>query len=66
VVSKIRYLKVIIGRNLNFAEYVDYIGRKVGTKLSVLRRIGKDMRCIVYKSVTAFIRVLCVSIDKCT
>jgi len=52
-----RYLEVIIDRNLNFAEHVDYIGRKVGTKLGVLQKVGKDMiphmRCIVYKSVVA-------------
>jgi len=57
MVSKIRYLGVIIDRNLNFAEHVDYIGREVGIKLGVLRRVGKDMtpcmRCIVYKSVVA-------------
>jgi len=57
VVSKMRYLGVIIDRNLNYVEYVDYIGRKVGTKLDVLRRIGKDvtpyMRCVLYKSVVA-------------
>jgi len=31
-----RYLGIIIDRNLNFAEHVDYIGRKVKTKLDVL------------------------------
>jgi len=43
---------------LNFTAHVDYIGRKIGTKLDVLRRVGKDMtlnmRCIVYKSVAVF------------
>jgi len=33
VVSKIKYLGVIINRNLNFTEHVDYIGKKVGAKL---------------------------------
>jgi len=50
IASKIKYLGVIIDRNLNFTEHVDYIGRKVGVKLGVLRTVGKDMtpymRCI--------------------
>jgi len=66
VVSKIKYLGVMIDRNLNFTEHVDYISRKVGAKLDVLRRIGKDMtpymRCIVYKSVIA--PLLCLSINR--
>jgi len=57
VVNKIRYLRVIIDKNLNFVEHVDYIGRKKGAKLGVLRRVGNYMtpymRCIVYKSVIA-------------
>jgi len=48
---------VVIDSNLNFAEHVNYIGRKVGTKLNGLRRVGNDMtpymRCIVYRSVIA-------------
>jgi len=36
VVSKIRYLGVIIDRNLNFAEYVDYTSRKLGANLGIL------------------------------
>jgi len=48
------------------AEHVDYIDRKVGTKLYVLRRVGKDMisymRCIVYKSVIAPLFEYCASV----
>jgi len=70
VVSKIRYLGVIIDRNLNFAEYVDYISRKLGAKLGVLRRVGKDvisyMRYIVLyiycKSVVAPLFEYCTSV----
>jgi len=66
VVSKIRYLGVIIDRNLNFAKHIDYLSRKVGTKPSVLRRVGKDMtpymRCIVYKSVVAPLFEYCASV----
>jgi len=55
VVNKIKYLEVIIDRNLNFAAHVDYIGRKVGTKLGLTK--SKDMtpymRYIVYKLVVA-------------
>jgi len=43
VVSKIKYLGVMIDRNVNFTEHDGYIGRKVGAKLGILRRIGKDM-----------------------
>jgi len=35
--SKIKYLGVMIDRNLNFTEHVNYISRKVGAKLGVLR-----------------------------
>jgi len=37
VVSKIKCLGVMINRNLNFTEHVDYIDRKVRAKLGVLR-----------------------------
>jgi len=43
VVNKIKYLGVVIDKNLNFAEHVDYIGRKIGVRLGVLRRVGNDM-----------------------
>jgi len=66
VVSKIKYLGVIMDRNLNFAKHIDHIGRKVGAKLGVLRRVGKDMtpcmRCIVYKSVIASLFEYCASV----
>jgi len=62
LIGSLLLLGVMIDRNLNFTEHVDYIGRKVGTKLGVLRRVGKDitpyMRCIVYKSVIAPLFVL--------
>jgi len=48
---------VVIDKNLNFAEHIDYIDRKIRAKLGILRRVGNDMtsymRCIVYKSVIA-------------
>jgi len=60
------YLGEIIDRNLNFAEHIDYIGRKVGTTPDVLRRVGKDMtpymKCIVYKSVVASLFEYCASV----
>jgi len=66
VVSEIKYLEVIIDRNLNFAAHVDYIGKKIGAKLGVLRRVSKDitpnMRCIVYKSVVAPLFEYCASV----
>jgi len=40
VISEIKYLGVIIDRNLSFAVHVDYLGKKIGTKLGLLRRIG--------------------------
>jgi len=65
VVSKIKYLGVMLDRNLNFTEHVDYISRKVGAKLGVLRRV-KDMtpymRRIVYKSVIAPLFEYCASV----
>jgi len=56
----------MIDRNLNFTEHIDYIGRKVGVKLGILRRVGKDMtpymRYTVYKSVIAPLFEYCASI----
>lgn len=66
VVSEIKYLGVIIDKNLNFSAHVDYISRKVGGKLGLLRRIGKDispyMRCVVYKSIVAPLFEYCATI----
>lgn len=57
VVNEIKYLGVIIDKNLNFMEHVNYIGKKIGSKLGVLRRVGVNltpyMRCVVYKSIVA-------------
>jgi len=57
---------VVIDKNLNFAEHVDYIGRKIGAKLGILRRVGNDMtpymRCIVYKSIIAPLFDYCASV----
>jgi len=64
-VSEIKYLGVIIDKNLNFAGHVDYIGKKIGAKLGVLRRVSKDMttnRCMVYKSVVAPLFEYCASL----
>jgi len=35
VVSEIKYLGVIIDKNLNFTAYVDYLGKKIGSKLGI-------------------------------
>lgn len=57
VVNEIKYLGVIIDKNLNFMEHVSYIGKKIGSKLGVLRRVGVNltpyMRCVVYKVIVA-------------
>lgn len=57
VMSEIKYLGIIIDKNLNFTAHVDYISRKIGAKLGVMQRIGKDlspiMRCVVYKAIVA-------------
>jgi len=66
VVNKIRYLGMVLDKNLNFAEHVDYIGRKIGAKLGVLRRVGNNMtpymRYIIYKSVIAPLFDYCASV----
>lgn len=66
VVSEIKYLGVIIDKNLNFSAHADYISRKVEGKLGLMRRIGKDispyMRCVVYKSIVAPLFEYCASI----
>lgn len=66
VVTEIKYLGIIIDKNLNFSKHVDYIGRKVGAKLGVMRRISGDisayMRCIVYKTIIAPLFDYCGSI----
>lgn len=47
VVSEIKYLGIIIDKNLNF--HINYISKKIGTRLEVLRRISDNlsslMRC---------------------
>jgi hypothetical protein len=66
IVSEIKYLGVIIDKNLNFSKHVDYISKKVGAKLGVMRRIGMDlsanMRCIVYKAIVSPLFEYCSSI----
>lgn len=66
VVTEIKYLGIIIDKNLNFSKHVDYISKKVGAKLGVMRRIGMDisayMRCIVYKAIIAPLFDYCGSI----
>ena len=52
VVSEIKYLGVIIDRNLNFAAYVN-LEKKIGSKLGAFRRISMNltpyMKCVIYK-----------------
>jgi hypothetical protein len=66
IVSEIKYLGVIIDKNLNFSKHVEYISKKIGAKLGVMRRIGKDlsanMRCIVYKSIVSPLFEYCSSL----
>lgn len=66
IVNKVKYLEVIINKNLNFSAHVNCIGKKVGSKLGVLRRISMDltpyMRCTVYKSIVAPLFEYCASI----
>lgn len=42
VVSEIKYLGVIIDKNLNFSAHVNYLGSKIGSKLGILRRSRHD------------------------
>lgn len=55
--SEIKYLGVIIDKTFNFSAHTDYISRKVGGKLGLMRRIGKNIspyiKCVVYKSIVA-------------
>ena len=57
VVEEIKYLGVIIDRNLRFSAHVNYIGKKVRSKLGLLRRVGEDLtpyaRCNIYKAIIA-------------
>ncbi|CAL1671997.1 unnamed protein product [Lasius platythorax] len=66
VVSEIKYLGVIIDKNLNFSAHVDYISKKVGAKLGIMRRTGASMssymKCTVYKAVVAPILEYCASV----
>jgi len=50
VVSEIKYLGVMIDKNLNFTAHVDYLGKKIGSKLGVFRisvNLTPYMRCVV-------------------
>lgn len=65
--TEIKYLGIIIDKNLNFSKHVDYtISKKVGAKLGVIRRIGMNisayMRCIVHKAMIAPMFDYCGSI----
>ena len=57
VVSEIKYLGVVLDRNLTFSVHVDYICKKAGAKLGVMRRIGRDLSCnmrsTVYRTIVA-------------
>lgn len=43
MVSEIKYLGVIIEKNLNFSAHVNYLGSKIGSKLGILRRSRHDL-----------------------
>jgi len=66
IVNEIKYLGIIIDKNLNFMTHVDYISRKAGTKLGVLRRVGENllrgMRCRIYKTMVVPLFEYCASI----
>jgi hypothetical protein len=66
VVSEIKYLGVIIDKNLSFSENINYMGKKIGSKLGVLRRVSVEltpyMRCVVYKTIVAPLFEYCSSI----
>ena len=66
VVADIKYLGIIIDKNLNFSKHIDYVSRKVGANLGVMRRIGRDisayMKCVVYKAIIAPLFDYCGSI----
>jgi len=66
VVSEIKYLGIVLDRNLTFSAHVDYISKKAGAKLGIMRRIGRDlscmMRCIVYRTIVAPLFEYCASI----
>lgn len=43
LLNEIEYLGVIIDKNLNFTVHVNYLGKKIGSKLWVLRRISANL-----------------------
>ena len=57
MISEIKYLDVIIDRNLNFAAHVNYLGKKIGSKLGTFYQISMNLtlyiRCVVYKAIIA-------------
>ena len=57
VVDELKYLGVIVDKNLRFSAHVNYVGKKVGSKLGVLRRISGDLtpytRCTIYRTIIA-------------
>jgi len=66
MVNEIKYLGIIIDKNLNFSANAEYISRKAGAKLGVLRRVSEDMsrdiRCKIYKTIVAPLFEYCASI----
>lgn len=66
VVSEIKYLGVILDKNLTFSAHVDYISKKAGAKLGEMRRIGRDLSCnmrgTVYRTIVAPLFEYCASI----
>lgn len=66
LVSEIKYLGVILDKNLTFSAHVDYISKKAGAKLGVMRRIGRDLSCnmrgTVYRTIVAPLFEYCASI----
>jgi len=66
MVSVMKYLGIIIDKNLNFSAHADYVCKKAGAKLGVLRRVSedmsRDMRCKVYLTIVAPLFEYCASI----
>jgi len=46
VVSEIKYLGIIIDKNLRFTAHVDYLEKKIGSKMGLLHVLMYELACI--------------------
>lgn len=70
IVNEIKYLGIVIDKNLTFTTHISYVGKKIGFKLGVLKRVGIDLTpyeiCSVQNYCCPIVRLLRIGYDRCS